>query len=190
MTPTQALAATALAFAYACASAAASAQNAVAVPQLDFMRFSGTWYEVARLPTKAEKKCSGMPLALYARGDKADHLQVVNSCPAKDGSTEIRNANGKYADKAGDGKLKVTYLFPFATKQWVLATAPDYDWALVGSPNHKTLWVLSRTAAIKPEDLAEAKAKASAQGFDTAKLIIAPPPPPRHNRAAAKASSD
>ena len=152
----------------------ASAQSSVvAVPSLDLNRFTGTWYEVARLPAKSEKKCIGTPIALYALGDKPRRIQVVNSCPVKDGSTNLRNANGKTANKSGDGKLKVTYTWPFAQKQWVLATGTGYEWAVVGSPNHKSLWIFSRSVEMKPEAFAQAKSVAAGQGFHMEKLLVA-----------------
>ena len=164
----------------------AAAQSVTALPQLDLNRFTGTWYEVARLPSKPEKHCIGTPLALYALGDKPGRLQVVNSCPIKDGSTSIRNASGKVANKSGDGKLKVSYTFPFSTKQWVLATGQDYDWALVGTPNHKNLWIFSRSATLKPEAMAEAQSKATAQGFNMARLITSNTPEPATTRPVTK----
>jgi lipocalin len=53
----------------------------------------------------------------------------------------------------------------------VLATGPNYEWALVGSPNHKTLWVLSRTATLPAETYQQIVSQAAAQGFKTAKLL-------------------
>ncbi len=79
--------------------------------------------------------------------------------------------SGKVADTLGDGKLKVSYLWPFSQKYWVLAVGPEYTWALVGNPNHKELWVLSRTETMNPEMLEEIKSKAAAEGFEGAKLI-------------------
>jgi apolipoprotein D and lipocalin family protein len=153
-----------------CATVAA-AQTATAVPQLDLNRFMGTWYEVARYPIKPEKSCVADAMVLYALADKSTHFQVVDSCRTKDGSMNVRNANGKTSDKSGDGKLKVGSFFLFYKKYWVLAIGPDNDWALVGAPNHKTLWILSRTPVIKPENLALAESKAAAEGFPNAKLI-------------------
>jgi apolipoprotein D and lipocalin family protein len=150
----------------------AEAQSGSAVPQLDLDRLMGTWYEIARLPTKAEKHCVSDAMVLYAVGDKPHQFQVVNSCQIKNGSTDPRNATGKVADKLGGGRLKISYLFPFSSKYWVLAMGPEYEWALIGSPNHKTLWVLSRMSSMKPELLAEIEAKAAAQGFNTSKLVM------------------
>ena len=58
-----------------------------------------------------------------------------------------------------------------STPYWVLATGPAYEWALVGSPKHKTLWILSRTSTLDPAVLMQIKSTATAQGFDLTKLI-------------------
>jgi apolipoprotein D and lipocalin family protein len=65
----------------------------------------------------------------------------------------------------------VTSIWPFARKYWVLAIGEAYDWALVGDPNHKSLWVLSRTNTVTPELLEEIERRAVAEGFDIAKLV-------------------
>ncbi len=149
----------------------AAGQAVTPVPKLDLNRFVGTWFEIVRLPNKLEKHCVSDAMVLYALGDKPTQFQVVNSCTIKNGSTDSRNATGKMIGKLGDGRVRVTYLWPFSAKYWVLATGPEYEWALVGSPNHKALWVLSKTAAMKPEVLDEIEAKAAAEGYNRSKLI-------------------
>lgn len=151
---------------------AAAAQQASAVAKLDLRRFVGSWYEVARYPNRAEKHCANDAVRLYALGDKPGRIQVVTTCRTKEGYADVRNMNGRTADKNGDGKLKVTSIWPFSTPFWVLAVGPQYEWALLGNPNHKLLWVLSRTPTMTPEVLAEAEAKASAEGYDRGKLVM------------------
>jgi apolipoprotein D and lipocalin family protein len=153
------------------AAGQAAGQAVTAVPQVDMGRYVGVWYEVARYPTKKEKTCVSDTTVLYALGDKARQFQMVTSCRIRVDYSDAWNANGKL-DKAGDGRLTVTYIWPFSAKYWVLAVGPGYEWALVGSPNHKTLWVLSRTAALKPEVLDAIRAKAAAEGFDVGKLVM------------------
>ena len=147
-----------------------AAQTVTAVPRLDLNRYMGTWYEVARLPDKTEKKCVRNVRILYALGDKKGTFQMGTSCELKDGTPDDYDATGKM-DKQGDGRLKLNHLVLFSTPYWVLATGPAYEWALVGSPKHKTLWILSRTATLDPAVLAQLKEMATAQGFDLSKLI-------------------
>ena len=148
----------------------AAAQTVTAVPKLDLDRYMGTWYELARLPNKTEKKCVANVKVLYALGDKKKTFQMGTSCDLKDGTPDDYDATGKM-DRGGDGRLKLSRLVIFSTPYWVLATGPAYEWALVGSPKHKTLWILSRTSALDPTILAQIKSTATAQGFDLAKLI-------------------
>ncbi len=152
----------------------AQAQAVGTVPQLDLRRVVGSWYEIAKLPNKREKKCVSNGMMLYAMGDKARTFQIVDACSLKDGNTDAQNATGKLLDKNDDGRFKVTYIWPFSTKYSVIALGPDYEWALVGAPNHKSLWVLSRTSTMPPETLAEIEGKAAAQGFDLSKMVMVP----------------
>ena len=146
------------------------AQKVTAVPKLDLNQYMGTWYELARLPNKTEKKCVANIKVLYALGDKKGTFQMGTSCDLKDGTPDDYDGTGKM-DKVGDGRLKLSRLVIFSTPYWVLATGPAYEWALVGSPKHKTLWILSRTATLDPAVLTQIKSTATAQGFDLTKLI-------------------
>ena len=149
---------------------AAAAGPVSAVPRLDLSRYMGQWYVVARIPTKKEKRCLSDNLVLYALGEKPRTFQMGTFCTVKGGNPDDLNTTGKM-DKLGTGKLKLSHLVLFSTKYWVLATGPDYEWALVGTPNHKALWVLSRTAALSPEIYAGIGGTATAEGFDVAKLV-------------------
>ena len=104
---------------------------------------------------------------------KARRLLLVDSCLTKTGYTDVRNRTAKQ-DKSGSGRLKVSSFWPFSSKNWVLALGPDASWSLVGGPNRKQLWVLSRTTGMAPEVLAEVKRIAAAQGFATDKLVLTP----------------
>ena len=145
-----------------------------AVPTLDFNQFTGSWYEIARLPTKREKICTGDVVEVIALGDKSKQLQIVTSCTTNKGYTEVRNATAETQKKRSDGELKVTYIWPFSEKNWVLDVAPDNAWVLIGSPNHKELWVYSRTTALSQDVLTMIEQKAASEGFNTAKLINTP----------------
>ena len=155
------------------AAAQPSAQTVTAVPKFDLDHYLGVWYEIARFPNKVEKPCVSDGMVLYAAGDRPKRFQMVTSCLLKGANPEAWDANGKL-DQANDGQLKITYIWPFSQKYWVLATGPADEWALVGGPNHKSLWILSRTHSLSPDLLGEIKQRAAAQGFDLGKLVTIP----------------
>jgi apolipoprotein D and lipocalin family protein len=150
-----------------------SGQTVTPIPRLDLNHFTGVWYEIARYPTRREKHCIGQVVMEIALADKPHRFQYVNSCAIKNNDREATNASGRQ-NKSGDGKLKLIFLWPFSDEYWVLALGPDDQWALVGSPNHKNLWIFSRTKKMSPEVLTGIEAKATAQGYPIAKLVLTP----------------
>lgn len=163
-----------VAMASAMVAAAAGAQSVQPVSALDLTKFSGTWYELARLPNKAEKKCVGDVLALYGLEDKANHFSVVNTCSLSDDTPLVRNDSGKRPGKLTDGKLQTSYFVFLSHKTWVLAVDPNYQWAMVGSPNHKNLWIYSRALTLDPAVMADLRSRAAAQGFRVARIVTTP----------------
>jgi apolipoprotein D and lipocalin family protein len=150
----------------------APAQQPSALPSVDLNRFAGSWYEITRLPNKREKGCVADVMDLIALADKNGHLQLVTSCEAKNDYLNVANASIK-AEKGSDGgRLKVTYVWPFSDKDWILAIGADYEWVLLGSPNHKVLRVLSRTRTLSPDLLSEIKQKAASEGYAANKMTM------------------
>ena len=152
------------------ATGLAAGQSVTPVPSLDVKQFMGAWFEVARLPNKAEKGCLSDGMVLYALGSKKGSFEMGTFCKVKQGNTNDIEANGKL-DKHGSGRLGLTHLLFLHRPYWVLATGPDFQWALVGTPNHKSLWILSKTAKLPPDVYASIVSQANAEGFHTAKLI-------------------
>jgi apolipoprotein D and lipocalin family protein len=150
-----------------------SAQRVSAVPKLDLTSFMTSWYQVAAFPVRAQKHCLSNTLVLYALGDKQNSFQVVTSCQIKDDNPDYWNASGKL-DPTGSGRLGLRRLLIFHTGYWVIATGPSYEWALVGNPNHHSLWVLSKSPTLAPAVLTQIEAAATAAGFKTAKLVQLP----------------
>ena len=70
----------------------------------------------------------------------------------------------------GNSRLKVSFFWPFKADYWVLGLDPEYRWAMVGNPNRKYLWLLSRTPQLPSALLEAALASATAQGFDLRQL--------------------
>jgi len=157
-----------------------SAQTPTPVAQLDDNQMKGTWYEIARLPNKREKSCVGDAFQLGARGDKPHTLEWVDSCKTKSAYVNVHNATAKPQDKKHptDGRLKVTTLWPFTAKYWVLAVGPNYEWSMVGNPNHKSLWIYSKSPTLAPEVLTQIESQATADGYSVSKLVLTPQTPP------------
>jgi apolipoprotein D and lipocalin family protein len=146
------------------------------VASVDLDRYAGEWFEIARFPNRFQEKCAGEVKAVYARRPDG-RVDVTNTCRTSDGATTAARGVARVVDQATRSKLKVRFapavlsFLPFVWGDyWIIGLDADYRWAVVGSPDRKYLWVLSRTAQLPQELLDQALARARANGFDVSKL--------------------
>ncbi len=137
------------------------------VPDVDLKRYQGRWFEIARLPNRFQKKCAGDVTATYTlRGNQK--IRVLNTCRESNG--RISKASGTARLRDGNGpaaKLKVTFFGSFSGDYWIIDLDHDYGWAVVGTPNRKYLWILSRTPDLPRATYDRLLARAKFLGFDT-----------------------
>ncbi len=160
--------------------AAALAAPVQSVESFDMDRYAGQWHEIAHLPTPFQKKCVADIIATY--GLRADgRISVRNRCREADG--EMIEAEGTARVAAGHpGRLQVRFAadwlawLPWAwADYWVIALDPDYQWAVVGEPDHKYLWFLSRTPSMETALFESLKLRATEMGYELAPLRVTAP---------------
>ena len=122
------------------------------VDYVDVNRYVGQWYEIARYPNSFQKGCVGSRAAYTLRDD--GKIGVVNECYDKTFSGKLRSAKGKawVVDKETNARLKVSFFWPFAGDYWIIDLGQDYEYAVVGHPERKFLWILSRLPEM-PDDV-------------------------------------
>ena len=140
----------------------------VSVPMVDLARYSGKWFEIASFPMFFQRNCIADATADYGPGPNGA-VTVLNRCRTDSGFDEA-NGSATVVEGFGNSRLKVSFFWPFKGDYWVLGLDPDYRWAVVGSPNRKYLWVLSRTPQLPAPLLTAALASAQAQSFDLTQL--------------------
>jgi len=142
------------------------------VDKVDLARYMGDWFEIARLPNPFQRKCE-RTTARYTLG-KDLAFEVVNGCVTPQGRVLEAKGRAKVVDPATGSKIKVTFFWPFYGDYWILDLDPDYRWALVGTPDRKYLWVISRTERMEPELLSRVLEKARVLGYDLGPLLWSP----------------
>lgn len=139
------------------------------VQKVDVERYMGKWYEIASFPQSFQKGCS-CTVAEYSLNEDGT-VKVDNSCNVA-GKKKQSIGKAKVVDKQSNAKLKVTFFWPFWGKYWIIDLAEDYSYAVVGHPNRKYLWILSRTPQMDKQQYDEIVARAKAKGFDITQLNI------------------
>lgn len=151
-------------------------QTVTSVVRLDLERYLGLWYEAGRLPLRFEDAAASDVTAEYSLRDDGT-VRVDNRCIDAEG--EPTQALGQAdPDPEHPGRLRVSFLpaairwIPFTRADyWVLKIDDAYRHALVGTPDRKHLWLLSRDPhpdeAVQREFLTEARR----QGYELAEWI-------------------
>jgi len=138
------------------------------VPHVELEKYLGKWYEIARLPAKFEEGCSDVT-ATYLLS-KSGSVTVLNECK-RNGKVKAAKGRAKIVDKSTGAKLKVTFFWPFYGDYWIIKLGDNYDYAIVGTPSRKYLWILNRNPQMDDRLFSQLTEFANSKGFDVQKLI-------------------
>lgn len=138
------------------------------VAEVDLPRYGGKWFEIASFPMFFQRNCIGDTTADYVLTPEGD-VAVTNRCRTESGFDEARG-QATVVEGSRNARLKVSFFWPFRSDYWVIGLDPEYRWAVVGNPNRKYLWILSRSPQLPQALLDAALQAASAQGYDLTQL--------------------
>ena len=133
------------------------------MPHVDLEKYLGKWYEIAHLPARFQEGCFETT-ATYALS-KNGIISVLNECRRKGKVTQAKG-KAKVVDKTTGAKLKVTFFWPFYGDYWIIKLGNDYEYSVVGTPNRKYLWILSRTAQMDDNLFSQLIEYVRSKGFD------------------------
>jgi apolipoprotein D and lipocalin family protein len=139
------------------------------VSHVDLKKYLGKWYEIAHLPAKFQEGCDNTT-ATYTLSEDGS-VSVLNEC-IKNGKAKQAKGKAKVVDKNSGAKLKVTFFWPFYGDYWIINLSKDYDYAVVGAPSRKYLWILSRTPQMDDKLFTQLSEFVKSKGFNIDNLII------------------
>lgn len=142
------------------------------VKPFDVTRYTGKWYEIARLDHSFERGMSQVTAEYRDNGDGS--IKVINR-----GFSESKNkwseavGRAQFVGASDVAHLKVSFFGPFYGGYIVFdMDQENYQYALISGPNHSYLWLLSRTPTLSDDVKNRLIQKAKSAGFDTSKLIM------------------
>src|SRR5512134_2718945 len=146
------------------------------VVQLDYLRYEGRYYEIARLPNRRQQTCGSDVVVTFVRRTDSD-VSFINQCFEKD-NTWIMDI-GRLVTSGSDQKPGELWFRPdlIGWGPWLNGTfrlielSGDFSYAVIGDPDGSKLWILSRTRQIDEQTYQRLVARAAERGYDTSKLI-------------------
>ena len=146
-------------------------QSLQTVRYVDINKYTGTWYEIARLPNSFEKKLDCITATYTLRDD--GKIKVVNKGYLIDDHSRSKEVKGVawIPDANSPAKQKVRFFWPFAGKYWVIELDNEYQYAMVGHPSRNYFWILSRNKNMDEAIYKKLLDSAAKNGFNVNKII-------------------
>lgn len=148
------------------------------VPSLDLQRYLGQWHEIAHLPMFFQRKCLDTITATYTANTDGT-IGVHNACRDKDGAIDAsdgvaRTVQGRTAAlKVRFAPSWLAWLPIVWADYWVVDLDINYQWAVVGGPSRKYMWVLSRNPTMSRETFDAITRRAKQRGYPVDLLVMA-----------------
>ena len=145
------------------------------VDHVDLDRFAGRWYEISHMPQFFETDCMAGTVEYTPLADGS--IKVVGICHKEtyDGPAMIRAGTAHIVDPATNAKFKVRQ-GGTEQEQWIIGLDPEYRWVVIGSPNRRSLRLLSRQPSVNVYTHDAMKAIARDKGFETDRLVTTEAP--------------
>lgn len=160
-----------------CSSASSQHPPLKTAASVDAGRYAGTWYEQFRLPTPFQDD-QGTAQADY-KVQPDGSLGVVNTETLPSGKRSTARGTATAVPGSNNTRFRVKFeglasLFPAEEEgnYWIIRLAPDYSAALVGTPDRRFLWLLTREKKASKHTLETYAEEARQQGFNISKLIV------------------
>jgi apolipoprotein D and lipocalin family protein len=147
-----------------------SSPASAAAPQpskrVELSSYSGRWFEIARIPNRLQRGCIAASVD-YAIDN--NRVRAVQRCtPAGDKRARIYRSSGRILDPGVNTKTKLTFAGFWSQEYWVIDHSAD--WALVGDPSGRFLWIMSRAPSLSAPQRDAAVARVSALGYEAQRL--------------------
>jgi|MDSW01.1.fsa_nt_gb apolipoprotein D and lipocalin family protein len=140
------------------------------VPQLDLKRYMGDWYEIGRYPNPWQKEFVAVKNNYRLRKDGKIDFRSVGRKKTFDGTFKEQEATAKVVSGSKNTQWKVCFLWPLTARYWVIELGDDYEYSVVGQPDQKRLWILSREKTMDPALQKSICERLTGHGYNPARI--------------------
>lgn len=140
------------------------------VQRFDLNRYTGTWYEIARLDHSFERGLSRVTATYSVRED--GNVRVLNrGFDAREGEWKEAEGVARFVGDANVGHLEVSFFGPFYSSYVVFEMPSAYQVAYVAGYKQDYLWLLARTPTITDSEKQRFLTRVDHLGFNADAII-------------------
>jgi apolipoprotein D and lipocalin family protein len=140
------------------------------VEKVDIKRFGGTWYSLYSLPTMFDK--GSRETTTHYTLNKDGYYDVVTTYKNGD-KPEVHSIKSKLFQVEGtnNSEMKAQFIWPIKLDYWVIELPDDYSYAVIGHPDHRFLFILSRKPEMDKKLYEQILARCKAMGYAVDQLV-------------------
>ncbi|MFY8274890.1 lipocalin family protein [Pseudoalteromonas sp. SSDWG2] len=142
------------------------------VTPFDLQKYTGTWYEIARMPHSFEEGLSKVT-ATYSINEDGTVKVLNKGFDAQQGQWSSAEGKAKFVGSDNVGHLQVSFFGPFYSSYVIFKLDQQgYQYAYISGYNTDYAWLLARTPEVEQALIDDFKQELSQRGFASDKLII------------------
>ena len=136
------------------------------VENVDIQRFMGKWYVIAIKPNWIEKNPFNS-IEEYSLNKKG-HIDVKYSFNQNgfDGKKRILRQKAFIKNLESNSEWQIQPFWPLKFPYFIIDLDEDYSYTVIGYPNRKLLWIMSREKTISNENFKIINQNLLKQGYD------------------------
>lgn len=141
----------------------------VPVAKVDLKKYAGTWYSLYSIPTIFDKGTRETTTKYTLNKDGFYNVITTYKKPNEE-KIYARDSKIFPVADANAGELQAQFIWPIKVDYWIIELAEDYSYVVVGHPDRKFLFIMSRSKTMPKKLYDEIVIRCKAKGYDVAKL--------------------
>jgi len=144
------------------------------VEGLDLQRFMGTWYVIAATPTIIDRNAYNATEIYSLTDEGAVNIQYTYNKGSFSGERKSYQFKGSVDNPGVNSDWTISLGWPIKADYKIIHLEPDYSLTIVGHPNRRYAWVMSRQPTIPDTQYSDMMLKLQEFGYDIGNLRRVP----------------
>ncbi len=140
------------------------------VDYVDIPRYMGDWYVIAVIPNFIEKNAVNSIESYSLNEDGTIAVRYTYRKGSPQGKAKLMRPKGKIYNTKTNSEWRMRVFWPVWAKFMIIDLAEDYRYTVIGVPNRKMLWIMSRTPQMTEADYSAVIKKLKKQDYNIDKI--------------------
>ena len=146
--------------------------------KVDLERFMGDWYVIGFIPVTipffSEEGAHNAVESYRLTDEGVIETTYTFRQGAFDGPEKRMTPKGWVHDEETNAEWRMQFLWPFKAAYLIVYVDDDYQKTIIGVPNRKYVWIMSRDPDVSDADYQELLDRVAAVGYDIARVQRVP----------------